>query len=540
MLNVKILGSIAPSSLPNLEQQYKDCLLCYENPHQPFLVHLTPLVRNQDGRRLLMNDYFEIAQRAFDNPIYSSPRGNFFFTYEDPRNLAVQATYAVAKVISFCLQKFQYRWPGCLTVDFSEEWEPQHDFPNSLMRLFIGGGIFGLGPYHSLEIFPQPLSPPIVAHEFAHFLFWDLVDRKSLARFVAHLKEHYGDLWLSSRELLESRAVQEGFCDYMAGIVFENPSILPGMPLRDLADESFEVHRLALVPHWRGWSQFLWQVRRRTTQKRRADQIVFLSLSYWDQKLGLQGAAEALKLAAGRLLRNSKSYRKLIDEVAQSTRLLDPPFQEELAWQLSDQTLLVREKGKFFFLSRNGGLIAKGSSKGYVRIHLRGIDPLLVYNVAPDALYLGIAKGKRLLISRPLAWIPQKYETNSAIQLIKEGQQNGSFKLRWICPYEPATLFLFRIQAAKDFISQAEPIPFGHGLSRILWGARYKHIKKDKKERYLELEVPSFWLSKAHLSCLVRAQISGGYIESQPCELSTSAGGAYQHIRSLPAARASL
>jgi len=522
MLNVRILGHIASSSLPNLEQKYKDCLLCYESSHQPFLVHLT-LDLDQDGHRLLMNDYFEVVQRAFDNPIKSSPRGNFFFQYEDPRNLAVQATYAIAKAMSFCLQNFQYRWPGRLKVDFSEEFEPQHDFTEGVMRLFIGGGIFGLGPYHSLEIFPQALSPKIVAHEFAHFIFWDLVDRKSLSNFVTYLKERYGDSWSSSRELLESRAVQEGFCDYMAGIIFEDPSILPGMPLRDLADESFEVHRLALLPHLRGWGQFLWQVRKRATQKRKADQIVFLSLSYWDQKLGLQGAAEALRLAAGRLLRNSKSYRKLIDEVTQSTRLLDPPFQEELSWQLSDQKLLVREKGRFFFISRNGGLIAKGYCKGYVRMRLKGIDPLIVYDVAPDALYLGIAKGKRLSLSRTLAWIPPKYETNSAIQLIKEVQKDGFFRLRWTCPYEPATLFLF--QAAKDFVPQAEPIPFGHGLSKILWGARYNHIKVDKNERCLELEVPSFWLSKAHLYCLVRARIPGGYIESQPLMILTHCVG---------------
>ncbi len=218
-------------------------------------------------------------------------------------------------------------------------------------------------------------------------IFWDLVDRRTLAAFITQLKERYKDSWLSSRELLESRAVQEGFCDYIAGITFEDPDILPGLPLRNLADESFIVHRLALLPHLRGWGQFLWQIRRRWPRKVQADQIAFSSLSYWDQAAGLEGAVEALKRGGEEHLkqRQARRYHEIVREVVKQTHLLEPPIQAEISWHAEpdDGLLSIEEAGKFFFMSRNGGLILQGVSQGGFHTQVQGNNPLFVYSAAP-------------------------------------------------------------------------------------------------------------------------------------------------------------
>lgn len=514
--------------LSQLERCYENCLLCYEGLYpcgRPFLARVIPLDKDIEGRLILKNKYFGINW-ALARPLRSSPKGNFLPSFEDPRIFATTAAYYLSKAISFCLQRFRYTLGYTLKVEFTEDWEPQHDFQQGILRLFTGGGVVGLGPCHHLTLYPQPISPMVVAHEFAHFLFWELVDRKSLRPFVAGLQKVYVGGWMRARELLESRAVQEGFCDYLAASIFEDPNIIPELPLRNLADESFIAHRLALLPQLRGWGQFLWQIRQRWEDKAEADRVVFLSLQFWDQEAGLQGAAEALKRAAGRLMGRSHSYRKVVEEVAAATQLLEPPLPAELKWEVrfDNNCLQVRGPGRFHLMSNLGGVIFSGSCQRRSRLTLPTLSPLAVYSLAPNTIYLGKLLGKRLLISSDLsAWEAPKYSWDPSIQLMKSREDRPGivfFQVRWRCPHRPAVLFLLKSQAAGEFVPQAEPIPLGRGFLKVLWGARYIHVSLGK-ERYLELEVPALSTQSAQkLICIVRAQTPQGMVvESSPLSL---------------------
>lgn len=185
----------------------------------------------------------------------------------------------------FFRERFGYVHQGPLKVEFMEEPERPNDYRNRVLyaslyrgEITVEGKTYGMSAWGFDET--------VLAHEFAHFIFWDMLGCR------------YSGVGVGvPRNGEQFHAVQEGYCDYLSAVATGSP--LVGLrsfdpPLRDLQDRDFDKHRASGIPQFMGWGQFLWLLREDLAENVDFDRIVFESAGFLGRGGGLDGGVEAL------------------------------------------------------------------------------------------------------------------------------------------------------------------------------------------------------------------------------------------------------
>ena len=202
-----------------------------------------------------------------------------------------KAQTVVRDVANAFAARLAYTPPYPLKLQFIEDLERPNDYLEHIMVLSLYRGDISVGGRtHHVE--PWAFDKTVIAHEFAHFVFWDLLANEGVSEVSAKARVPGG---LNT----EFHMVQEGFCDYMSAVTTEMPAIGAEAftpPLRDLTDWDFKAHAKGASPQFMGWGPFLWWLHTHVDVSGVAlGKVVLESIKYLRRGDGLDAAVGSLQ-----------------------------------------------------------------------------------------------------------------------------------------------------------------------------------------------------------------------------------------------------
>lgn len=204
-----------------------------------------------------------------------------------PPEVRQKAQAVVEDVADGFSTRLGYTLPYSLKLQFIEDHERPNDYREHIMYLSLHQGEFSFGG-KTYQVRPWAFDKTVIAHEFAHFLFWDLLASEVTPKGTSNNN-------LST----EFHMAQEGFCDYMSAVVTGIPAIGAEAitpPLRDLTDWNFEAHAEGPSPQFMGWGPFLWWLHTHLDVPGIALQRVVLeSIKYMRRGDGLDAVVQSLQ-----------------------------------------------------------------------------------------------------------------------------------------------------------------------------------------------------------------------------------------------------
>ena len=212
-----------------------------------------------------------------------------------------KAQAVVREVADAFSARLAYTLPYPLKLQFIEDLERPNDYLEHIMVLSLYRGDISVGEKtHHVELWA--FDKTVIAHEFAHFVFWDLLASEGVSGVSAKARVPGGPN-------TEFHMVQEGFCDYMSAVITGTPAIGAKAftpPLRDLTDWDFRAHARGVSPQFMGWGPFLWWLHTHIDVPGVAlEKVVLESLKYLQRGDGLDAAVGSLQRGCESLYKTS-------------------------------------------------------------------------------------------------------------------------------------------------------------------------------------------------------------------------------------------